>query len=272
MIDPELFGPGDFVQVRAALVREVGLTDAVVLARIHFRAREDYRRAYGDEDVWWWRAPHTVIAEETGLTEKQVRAALDRLREAGHVVAEQHHREGPYDRAYSYRVPIWEMHVPSGADAHVPAGADDLPLQDLLPFGEKNPPEVSRAESEFEVLWAAWPRKANRAGSLRMWLKLSDALQRHALPSLLRHAEAYATAVAQGMEPTSVPHLQTMVNPANARWGDEPIQWRPRRKETPTDRATAAMGSMLGGPPAGPFPARTLPPLGSAHLHMEIES
>lgn len=131
MIDPALLGPGDFVSVRAALVREVGLAEAVVLSRVAFRTTPDYRLAYEHEGEYWWRAPIEIIATETGLTGKQVRRALDTLRADGHVIAEQHQTAGRYDRAFSYRVSYGDTDLPSGANEEVPDGADVLPVKTL---------------------------------------------------------------------------------------------------------------------------------------------
>ncbi len=165
MIHPDLLGPGDFVTVRAALVAEVGLVEAVVLARVAYRSTPEYRSAYLEDGAWWWRAPHDTIAEETGLSVKQVRRALDSLRADGHLVAEKHQREGTYDRALSYRVAFGPMHPPSGADVHAPSGAD-VPMRPVK-TSPPTPPRGGRTVVESRKGYAKHSHEENAISALR---------------------------------------------------------------------------------------------------------
>lgn len=174
-LDASLFGDSDFIAVRAALIAEVGAVEAIVLTRIHFRASEDYRQAYEHGGQWWWRAPVTVIASETGLSEKQVRRAIDVLRTGEYVVCEQHRREGNYDHAMSVRVNLTggQVDVPHRADQDVPQRAD-LPTV-------KKVEDTTREDDDvvFAQAWASWPRRDGKAAARKAWAKALTSI-RHA--------------------------------------------------------------------------------------------
>ena len=166
MIDPDLFGHGDFVSVRAELIREVGAIEAIVLSRIHFRAAETYRHSYEHDGQWWWRAPVDVIADETGLTEKQVRRALTVLRDREYVVAEQHTVDGRYDRAFSYRVAYayaleGKSEVPQRANVDLPQRAN-VPTTKNFREEEHQEEASSSSKAGFELFWSLWPRKVGK--------------------------------------------------------------------------------------------------------------
>lgn len=225
-LDPNLFGDGDFVQVRAALIRETGAVEAIILSRIHFRADESYRHAYEQDGEWWWRAPALNIAEETGLTEKQVKRALTSLRDRGLIVGEQHKREGNYDRAMSYRVnlspigPTGTMDKPQRADVHRPQRADVPSIEDL---------EDSSASGDdfvFELLWEAWPNKKGKKPALTKWSKFTAKQKAEVKPLLLGHAAAHA----QYTELRFVPMLATWLN--QERWTD-PLPVDPAQQSRP---------------------------------------
>lgn len=128
-VNASLFGDQDFVQVRIALIREVGLVEAVVLSRIYFRARKEWREAYEQDGYWWWRGSSQTLAEDVGITEKQARRALSVLRTAGHLITEEHRVNGPYDRTASMRV-----NLEDGADRVAPEGGSESPSGATLPI------------------------------------------------------------------------------------------------------------------------------------------
>lgn len=132
--------------VRAKLVREVGgANEALVWARVYFRVGSDSAIAYEQDGERWWAASYEALSDETGLSVKQVRTAIDSLVKGEFLVREQH---AGYDRTSSYR-PV--VHLPSGADGtarlgtfHVPERAD-VPLIDLEDVSRAQPrrkPEV----------------------------------------------------------------------------------------------------------------------------------
>lgn len=120
MIAKSLLTASDFTMVRAALVRQLGSTDlAVILTRVAWRceAQED----------GWWEANHKQIANETGLSEDCVQRGLMKLRQAGHLVAEQ--RSGGYNRTMSYRVESGDV-----SDSSIPqnCGVDSAEVRNVL--------------------------------------------------------------------------------------------------------------------------------------------
>lgn len=165
----------DFMMVRAALVQRLGgANEALVWARIFYRADEDSRAAHEVDGSLWWRAPHPLIAKETGLSEKQVRSAVEALVDGGFVERQKH-----AGNVYSYRAVVY---LPSGADTVsalqgrsnrpvgqivLPSGAgvplietEDLKDTPVAPKGAAVDPRIVDA---FERAWKAWI--PSRAGS-----------------------------------------------------------------------------------------------------------
>lgn len=105
MIPASAFGHGDFMMIRAELVRVAGGPgEAIVAALIFWRAREGSPYAYERDGSWWWNASQTDIAEATGLTRDQVQTAGKKLAEKGMVETARHQLQGIQDRSFSYRV------------------------------------------------------------------------------------------------------------------------------------------------------------------------
>ncbi len=105
MIPESAFGHGDFMMIRAELVRVVGgAAEALVAATVFWRANLVNANAYERDGYVWWNASQTEIAELTGLTLDQVRRAGRSLTEQGMIEAARHQRAGIQDRSYSYRV------------------------------------------------------------------------------------------------------------------------------------------------------------------------
>jgi hypothetical protein len=90
----------DFIMVRAALVKRLGgANEALVWARIEYRASSaKHAHETGDGQLWWAATPAT-IGEEVGLSEDQVKYAIKKLRADGYLVAEQHYGS---DRTMAY--------------------------------------------------------------------------------------------------------------------------------------------------------------------------
>lgn len=178
---------GDFIHVRAALVKRVGGgNEAIVWARIEFRCRPDSPVAYEHETSRWWRARYAAIAEETGLSEKQARGAVEGLVRSGFVVREQHSLRNNYDQTYSYRpvVIAGQIDVPDRADESAQEGTSGLPDWADAPSTEeaekvttKNV-EAARAETVgqrfaqplCDVLMAELSRNGVKASVSKRWL------------------------------------------------------------------------------------------------------
>lgn len=163
----------DFMMVRAALVRRLGGADAALLwARIYYRCDEDSRHAEERDGNHWWKASHSRLAEETGLSEKQARTAIESLVDGGFIA-----RENFSGRTFSYR-PI--TYLPIRADSQSaqdgrsirPDGQVDLPDRAVAPLIEtlrqEDTPVVPRGDATaeaFEVVWQKWP--APRRGTTK---------------------------------------------------------------------------------------------------------
>lgn len=112
-----------FVVVPAALVRRLGNGNAaVVYARIEWRCQMPGEGRIEDDAGRWWRASVSALADETGLTVKMVRTALDGLLSKGAIEATKHRDMGVSDQTFSYRIPA----LPA-LPAICPSGQSDLP-------------------------------------------------------------------------------------------------------------------------------------------------
>lgn len=157
----------DFIMVRAALVKRLGgANEALVWSRVYFRVGPDSTVAYEHEGEHWWAASVLTIADETGLTSKQVRTAIDGLIEGGFLVREQH---AGYDRTSSYR-PV--VHLPSGANAsahlgtfHVPSGANVPLIEEFKTSSrdETEKPSRRKPETRLPKTWVPTVSHAERA-------------------------------------------------------------------------------------------------------------
>ncbi len=199
----------DFIMVRAALVKRLGgANEALVWSRVYFRVGPDSPSAYELDGEHWWAASLQTIADETGLTVKQVRTALDGLIEGGFLAREQH---AGYDRTSSYR-PI--LHLPSGADGSalqgksmcppgqidVPAGADVPLIEELeTSSGEEDEkpsakPSKRKPETRLPKSWAPTAAHIERARERRIdLLAEAEAFRLHA-ETHDRHAASWNAA------------------------------------------------------------------------------
>lgn len=123
----------DFVQVRFALMRHLGgPLEAVLFSSIEFRTREENRHSIERDGRRWWTVTIAELAHEIGVTEKQIRRALDNLVELGALLREHLRETGPYDRRYAYSPVIAE--VPSRAHRTDLEGASQVPSRADVPI------------------------------------------------------------------------------------------------------------------------------------------
>lgn len=155
----------DFMMVRAALVKRLGgANQALVWSRIWYRCDDNSRVADEHDGAYWWKASHGVLAEETGLSEKQARTAVEDLVKQGFL-----ERSNFGGRTFSYR-PV--TYLPNWADSESarigssirPDGQIYLPDSAVVPLIEtrdiEDTPVVPRGdqlESAFNRLWEMWP-------------------------------------------------------------------------------------------------------------------
>jgi hypothetical protein len=90
-----------FIRVVPDEVEHYGAAGAVVIAHIRYRCATDGPGRIAVDHVRWWRASHTEIGREVGMSADSVRRVLDR-RLANVVEAAHHHPTD--DQRRSYRV------------------------------------------------------------------------------------------------------------------------------------------------------------------------
>jgi hypothetical protein len=197
-VPPQLITAGDFITVRAALVRYLGGADAAILwSRIHFRLSPDFRGAAADDTGrLWWKASYDVLAIETGLSRDQVKRELKKLLERGHLVK----RDGAdRDRTSSYSTLVDTPHgaespdeetghraeSPDGEISHraeSPDGAEVDRAESPDGGGHRAESPAQRAESPdapsikkeedislFEQFWKVYPRKVDKPAAEKAW-------------------------------------------------------------------------------------------------------
>lgn len=237
----------DFMLVRAALVRRLGgANEALVWTRIHFRCSDHSPTSHRDlEGRTWWPASYDLVAEETGLSAKQVRTAIDKLVKGGFLIAEKMHLRSAYDHTLSYSTVVYSRvigDVPAGAGG-VEKGRSDLPSGADLPSIKKvrsngDSPSSDNSLAQFEIAWKAWPRGEGKQAAMKAWAKSIDAHRQAASKgevtgvlaapgsseivsaillqqTVVRFANAYRFA---GTEKRFVPHLSSWLN--QERWSD----------------------------------------------------
>lgn len=132
----------DFIMVRAALVKRLkGANEALVWSRIEYRA-SSAKHAYQTVDgQLWWAASAATIADETGLTEDQVKHAIKKLRAEGYLLAEQHHGS---DRTMAYSpVIVHRADIPDG----IPSGTVAPSIGDQSPVESADIPDAPSTET-----------------------------------------------------------------------------------------------------------------------------
>lgn len=106
--------------MNADLIQALGgnLRDAVIVAYLDFRCRDQNPSTYQHDNHTWWRAPVTQLADELHISADVARRAVDRLSDARVLHRAEHHKDGWQDRAYSYRVDdAYRVHTQYGGTA-----------------------------------------------------------------------------------------------------------------------------------------------------------
>lgn len=219
----------DFIGVRAELVRAFGgdANRALVLTRIFFRADERWRESIERDDHWWWRATYQTIADETGLSVKQVERCLKWLGDEGYLVTAKHHVEGSYDQTRSYRVvgdsPISGDDSPEAGNVDSPNSGDVPTYQTVKKYtsepktvktldGPKTAEEIAHA---FGLFWTAYPRHIGKAAALKAFEK---AVTKARAKVIIDAAKLYRRSVGEN-DPKFIAHPTTWLN--QERWEDD---------------------------------------------------
>lgn len=102
----DLVGYGNFIQVRASLIRKLGgkTGAAIVLSAIEFQTTQGRLGdlSTGDDGTTWWRANMKILSDWTGMSVQAVQRAVAALVKLGVLVSDRRRQDGPYDQTYSY--------------------------------------------------------------------------------------------------------------------------------------------------------------------------
>lgn len=195
---------GDYILVRLALVREVGVNGAILLELIHHRQKlSRYIDGY----------PATLaeLAEETGLTVKQVKTALEKLRDEGRLVSRRGDGWNP--------TLTWQVH--GGTSREVQKVLHEKDERYFSSPSIKNKEEQPREDAvldAFEAAWKRWPRKVGKSTALKSWRKAVRKAEVSTIAAAISSvADIYATWPRDRL--AYIPHLATWLN--QERWNDE---------------------------------------------------
>ena len=161
-----------------------------------------------------------LLAEETGLSERSVRDHLKILVGSGWLdQTEKGGQKGERRRANAYRAcvpaPLQELQGSEAAPLQLvhatpaPAAPQDV-IEDAI-TNTRGP-----FEAQFELVWAVYPRKVNKAGALKAYV--ARRREGHTAELLHKAAENYAAA-RRGEPAEYTMHGATFFGP-NQRWQD----------------------------------------------------
>jgi biotin operon repressor len=234
-----------FVAVFPSLVRllDGDVAAAAVLQHINFRSNS--RQAIRTQDGhYWYPVTREDLADEIGLSLKQVKRIIDKLRARGVLLIEQ---MGGIDRRNFYRIDLkWADPLdPNGTDGTTPYGPDGrAPDGTDVPY-IKEPKEkkdkrtlvrkpVDDHDPRFEEFWATYPRKSAKGAARRAWARAAAATD----PNLII-AGAARYAADPNREDTYTAHPATWLN--GERWLDDALPARASRG----DRKTNEVAEMI---------------------------
>lgn len=110
------------IAVQPALIRVLGASEAIILQQLHFwltRATCEH-----DGEMWVYKT-YADWGDETGMSQKAVRGALDRLRKIDVVIAVQNPRD-PHDRTRWWRIDYAALDIARGEGSSIcPPGQVD---------------------------------------------------------------------------------------------------------------------------------------------------
>ena len=223
-----------FVAVFPSLVRllDGDVAAAAVIQHINFRSNS--RQAIRTEDGYlWYPVTREDLAEEIGLSVKQVKRIIEKLRTRGELLVQQ---MGGIDRRNYYRIDLNRAHAstPNGTDGRTPNGADGVD-----PYGTDVPStkelelkNVSRTlmrkpvdpDPRFDEFWQTYPRKTSKGTARRAWIKAVRAADPETIiAAALRYRND------PNREDTYTAHPATWLN--GERWLDDPLPARDSRSD-----------------------------------------
>lgn len=217
MIDQTLLTARDFIGVRASLIVTLGnnAARALVLTRIFWRASELNTDAHENDGFWWWRTTYSRLAEETGLTEQQVRPVVKWLLEKGHIETREFRFNGITDRTLSFRVVTSML---DSTDGLLDRTDGVLISTDQSMLNSTDLPSIKKEEelvsSRFDEFWSVYPRRIAKATAMKAW---TAAMKRAKAEDIISAAGRYAATVVDSEE-RFIAHPSTWLN--GDRWAD----------------------------------------------------
>lgn len=225
-----------FVAVFPSLVKELGgdVSAAAVLQHIHFRSGSKdsvYTKGY-----YWYSVNLEELSEEIGISRKQARRLVNKLKERGYLEIDQF---GSYDRTNYYRVimdsSIGTKRAYGKNPKEVDATAHNGTLHNLLQ--EEIQEVVQESEANlFDEFWSIYPRKSDKASAKKSFTK---AIKKVSWDVLHKSVTDYRD------DPNRIPqytlHAKTWLN--NGRWDDEPLP--ARSSNTSGDKRMAKTQTMI---------------------------
>jgi hypothetical protein len=234
-----------FVAVFPSLVRllDGDIAAAAVLQHINFRSNSRCA-IQTDDGYFWYPVTREDLAAEIGLSLKQVKRIIDKLRNRGVLLIEQ---MGGIDRRNFYRI---ELHgadplIPSGSIPMAPNGSNGLDLDGTdVPYIKKPKDNkefrtmvrkpVDDHDPLFNEFWETYPRRSAKGAARRAWSRAAAVADPHAI---IAGAARYASD--PNREDTYTAHPATWLN--GERWLDEPLPARDNRSE----RKTSEVADMI---------------------------
>jgi DNA-binding Lrp family transcriptional regulator len=225
-----------FVAVFPSLVRllDGDVASAAVLQHINFRSNS--RSAMVDHTgEAWYPVTREDLADEIGLTPKQVKRIIEKLRVKGILLVQQ---SGGIDRRNFYRIDLnWaDALVPNGTDGRDPNGTDgtvpngtDVPSIKELEQRKDLRTMVRKpvdGDPAFDEFWNQYPRREAKGAARRAWLK---AVREVPASEIIDAAARYRDD--PNRDPAFTAHPATWLN--GERWLDSPL---PERNDSRSDK------------------------------------
>lgn len=233
-----------FASIPIWMMREKDISRRAILVYASLSSRAGLGAIYPSQ---------ATIAEESGVSERTVRAALQELEDLG--VIERRVRRGREGRATGLTTAYLlhpngrheepaELAGSSKGPAKRPATSDKgtgksehSPLyeEDNQKEDRENTLELVIVGPTFEDFWAVWPRKDSKKSAEAAW---GRAVKRQDPETIIAAARAYASSPYRP-EKQFVPHGATWLN--GDRWNDPLPEPRGGGAETPMARAQATL-------------------------------
>lgn len=222
-----------FVAVFPSLVRALDgdVTAAAVMQHIHYRSRS--RETFTDADgVSWFPVSRDELADEIGISLKQVKRVIQKLRDNGYLVTVQ---MGGTDRRNFYSLEMGPSIGPKRADGSVPNGAvplgpngADVPLfnnsEEELQERTLVAKPIQADEGPFDAFWSTYPRRDGKGHARIAWNK---AIRKTTPTAIIDAAARYRDDPNREDAYTAMP--TTWLN--GERWLDSPLPSRVTRSD-----------------------------------------